>query len=83
MPVTALGDVAKAALAAKLAEVHGSWSVHVSAREALVDYLAARGEGVRELPWDIDVSNETAWEARWASRLRNLRASLRNRTRLT
>ena len=39
MPVTALGDVAKAALAAKLAEVHGPWSVHVSAREALVDYL--------------------------------------------
>ena len=71
MPVTELGDVAKAALAAKFAEVHGSWSVHVTAREALVVYLAARGEGVRELPWDLDVSNEAAWESRWASRLRD------------
>ena len=46
MPVTALGDVAKAALAAKFAEVHGPWKLHVTAREALVVYLAARGEGV-------------------------------------
>ena len=46
MPVTALGDVAKAALAAKFAEIHGPWRVHVTAREALVVYLAARGEGV-------------------------------------
>ena len=69
MPVSELGDVSKAALAAKLAEVHGSWSVHVTAREALVVYLAARGEGIRELPCDIDVSNEAAWEARWVSRV--------------
>ena len=71
MPVTALGDVAKAALSAKLAEIHGPWKVHITAREALVVYLAARGEGVRELPWDIDVANEASWEARWASRLRD------------
>ena len=45
MPVSALGDVAKAALAAKLAEVCGPWKLHVTAREALVVYLAARGEG--------------------------------------
>ena len=70
MPVTALGDVAKAALAAKLAEIHGPWRVHVTAREALVVYLAARGEGVPELPWDIDSSNEAAWQSRWTSRLR-------------
>ena len=70
MPVTALGDVAKAALAAKLAEVHGPWTVHVTAREAFVVYAAARGEGVQELPWDIDTANEKAWEARWTSRLR-------------
>ena len=70
MPVTALGDVAKAALAAKLAEIHGPWKVHVTAREALVVYLAARGEGVPELPWDIDSSNEAAWQSRWTSRLR-------------
>ena len=50
MPVTPLGDVAKAALASKLAEIHGSWKLHVTAREALVVYLAARGEGVAELP---------------------------------
>ena len=54
MPVTPLGDVAKAALASKLAEVCGPWKLHVTAREALVVYLAARGEGVSELPWDID-----------------------------
>ena len=58
MPVTALGDVAKAALAAKLAEVHGPWTVHVTAREAFVVYAAARGEGVQELPWDIDTAND-------------------------
>ena len=71
MPVTALGDVAKAALASKLAEVHGPWAVYITAREALVVYLAARGEGISELPWDLDVANESAWEARWASRLRD------------
>ena len=70
MPVTPLGDVAKAALAAKLADVHGPYRVHVTAREALVVYMAARGEGVPELPWDIDVSNESAWESRWTARLR-------------
>ena len=70
MPVTPLGDVATAALASKLADIHGSWKLHVTAREALVVYLAARGEGVAELPWDIDSSNESSWEARWTSRLR-------------
>ena len=70
MPVRELGDVAKAALASKFAEIHGAWKVHVTAREALVVYLAARGEGVSELPWDLDAANETAWENRWTARLR-------------
>ena len=47
MPVTALGDVhvAKAALAAKLAEVHGPWTVHITAREALVVTCVSGCEG--------------------------------------
>ena len=45
MPVRELGDVAKAALASKFAEIHGAWKVHVTAREALVVYLVPGSEG--------------------------------------
>ena len=69
MPVAALGAVAQAALAGKFAESHGDFALHVTAREALVVYCSARGEGIPDLPWTVDASNEQAWERRWAARL--------------
>ena len=69
MPVTPLSGVAEAALKGKLQEVRGPYQLHISVREALVPYLAARGEGLPDLPWAVDVTNEAAWERRWKARL--------------
>ena len=65
MPVTALDAGAKLALESALAEKHGRFELAADTAEALVDYFVARGRGIMALPWDVDTSNETAWETEW------------------
>ena len=65
MPVTALDAGAKLALESALAEKHGRFELAADTAEALVDYFVARGRGIMALPWDVDTSNEPAWETEW------------------
>ena len=65
MPVTPLDAAAKLALEGVLAERFGRFEIAIDTREAIVDYFVARGRGVMSLPWDVDKSNERAWETEW------------------
>ena len=65
MPVTALDAGAKLALESALGEKHGRFELASDTAESLVDYFVARGRGIMALPWDIDTSNEKAWETEW------------------
>ena len=65
MPVTMLDAAAKLALEGVLAERFGRFEIAIDTREAIVDYFVARGRGVMSLPWDVDKSNERAWETEW------------------
>ena len=50
-----LTPAAKAALEAFLAVKHGSYVLPVDVRGLLLEYFDGRGEGVTELPVDVDL----------------------------
>ena len=56
MAATPLAAAAKAALKSALEREHGGLKLHVSVVTPLVDYFAARGEAVTELPCRLGLS---------------------------
>ena len=63
--VTALGAAAGQALKAVLWGKHDRYALGTDTRQLLLDYFIARGRGVTDLPFDLDTSDESAWEAEW------------------
>ena len=61
-----LGGAAEAALRAELSIRHGRFNL---SRPLIVDrlvaFLAGRGEGVNDLPFDLDNDDEETWEDEW------------------
>ena len=61
-----LSAAATAALRAEFSVRQGRFSLSTSLIvDKLVTYLAARGEGINDLPFDIDRDDEEAWEKEW------------------
>ena len=63
--VTALGGAASQALKAVLWGKHDRYALGSDTRQLLLDYFIARGRGVTDLPFDVDTSDEAAWEDEW------------------
>eukprot|EP00966_Prymnesium_polylepis_P123890 2865040-Prymnesium_polylepis.1 len=60
-PLDAAG---KAALVAEFKVRHGRHLLNVGLIVGVLsDYFAGRGESVADLPWDVDLDDEQAWEA--------------------
>ena len=61
-----LGPAAEAALRSELELRHGRFSLsRTLIVNVLVTFLAARGEGVNDLPFDVDRDDEQTWEDEW------------------
>ena len=61
-----LASAAEAALRAELSVRHGRHSLSQSLIvNVLVTFLAARGEGINDLPFDVDRDDESTWEREW------------------
>ena len=62
-----LSTTAVAALDAALALKHGRFQLRLENRRMLREFWAGRGEGLTDLPWDVDKDDEATWEGQWRS----------------